>query len=120
MTRLNLIKANRRLELFEELLYQRPAHSGEIKCVREEKFSGGFRIFEAELRLLDEEILPGFDDDVPMALDQAAAVRTAAGWTVDEYLRRYDEREAELTFPTPIETGTWRSPASTRRRTWST
>jgi tetratricopeptide (TPR) repeat protein len=40
--------------------------------------------------------------DVPMALDQAASVRAATGWPVDEYLRRYDERAAELAFPTPI------------------
>jgi tetratricopeptide (TPR) repeat protein len=40
--------------------------------------------------------------DVPMALDQAAAVRAMTGWSVDEYLRRYDERAGELAFPTPI------------------
>lgn len=40
--------------------------------------------------------------DVPIALEQAAAVRTATGWSIDEYLRRYDRREAELAFPTPI------------------
>jgi tetratricopeptide (TPR) repeat protein len=39
--------------------------------------------------------------DVPMALDQAAAVRAATGWPVDEYLERYARREAELAFPTP-------------------
>ncbi|MEU7907032.1 FxSxx-COOH system tetratricopeptide repeat protein [Actinoplanes sp. NPDC049118] len=40
--------------------------------------------------------------DVPMALDQAAAVRKAAGWSAAEYQRRYVERAAELAFPTPI------------------
>jgi tetratricopeptide (TPR) repeat protein len=40
--------------------------------------------------------------DLPMALDLATAVRTATGWPVEEYLRRYDERAAELAFPTPI------------------
>jgi hypothetical protein len=41
-------------------------------------------------------------DDVPMALAEAAAVRAAAGWSVSEYLRRYQERAAELAFPTPV------------------
>jgi len=40
--------------------------------------------------------------DVPMALDQAVAVRTATGWSADEYLRLFDERAAALAFPTPI------------------
>ena len=40
--------------------------------------------------------------DVPMALDQAAAVRAATGRPVDEYLRRFDRRAGELAFPTPI------------------
>lgn len=56
----------------------------------------------ADLSVADAERLAARLDDVPMALAEAAAVRTAAGWSVDEYLRRYDERAAELTFPTPI------------------
>jgi tetratricopeptide (TPR) repeat protein len=40
--------------------------------------------------------------DVPIALDQAAALRAATGWSVDDYLRRYADRAAELAFPTPI------------------
>ncbi|MFI5936747.1 FxSxx-COOH system tetratricopeptide repeat protein [Actinoplanes sp. NPDC051494] len=55
-----------------------------------------------ELAVADGERLAERLDDVPMALDQAAAVRSAAGWSVGEYLRRYDEREAQLAFPTPI------------------
>ncbi|GAA2572054.1 hypothetical protein GCM10010435_53240 [Winogradskya consettensis] len=55
-----------------------------------------------ELVATDAERLAVHLDDVPMALDQAAAVRAAAGWSIDEYLRRYDERAAELAFPTPI------------------
>ena len=55
-----------------------------------------------ELPADDAERLAGRLDDVPMALDQTAALRGAAGWPVDEYLRRYDERVAELAFPTPI------------------
>ena len=55
-----------------------------------------------DLSAPDAERLAERLGDVPMALDQAAAVRTAAGWSVSEYLRRYDARAAELTFPTPI------------------
>jgi tetratricopeptide (TPR) repeat protein len=55
-----------------------------------------------ELSTGDAERLAERLGDVPMALDQAAAVRAAAGWSIDEYLRRYDERAAELAFPTPI------------------
>jgi tetratricopeptide (TPR) repeat protein len=55
-----------------------------------------------ELSVPDAERLAERLDDVPMALDQAAAVRAAAGWGVDDYLRRYDVRAAELAFPTPI------------------
>jgi tetratricopeptide (TPR) repeat protein len=56
----------------------------------------------AELSPDDADRLAARLDDVPMALDQAAAVRSATGWPVDEYLRRFDERGAELAFPTPI------------------
>jgi Tetratricopeptide repeat len=56
----------------------------------------------AELSAADADRLAHTLDDVPMALDQAAAVRAATGWSVDEYLRRYDERAGELAFPTPI------------------
>nr|BFE76314.1 hypothetical protein GCM10020092_096150 [Actinoplanes digitatis] len=55
-----------------------------------------------ELSAADAELLAERLADVPMALDQAAAVRKATGWTAAEYLRRYDERSAELAFPTPI------------------
>ena len=55
-----------------------------------------------ELSAADAERLAERLDDVPMALDQAAAVRTATGWSVGHYLRRYDERAGELAFPTPI------------------
>ena len=40
--------------------------------------------------------------DVPMALEQATALRAVTGWSVDEYLRRYDERAAGLASPTPV------------------
>ncbi|BCJ52030.1 hypothetical protein Asp14428_35050 [Actinoplanes sp. NBRC 14428] len=55
-----------------------------------------------DLSAVDAERLAERLGDVPMALDEAAAVRSAAGWSVDDYLRRYDERAAELAFPTPI------------------
>jgi tetratricopeptide (TPR) repeat protein len=55
-----------------------------------------------ELAVADADRLADRLADVPMALDQAAAVRAATGWSVDEYLRRYDERAGELAFPTPI------------------
>jgi tetratricopeptide (TPR) repeat protein len=55
-----------------------------------------------ELSTGDAERLAERLADLPMALDLATAVRTATGWPVEEYLRRYDERTAELTFPTPI------------------
>ncbi|AGL14731.1 FxSxx-COOH system tetratricopeptide repeat protein [Actinoplanes sp. N902-109] len=55
-----------------------------------------------ELPVADAERLADRLDDVPMALDLAAAVRVAAGWSVDDYLARYDARAAELAFPTPI------------------
>jgi hypothetical protein len=56
----------------------------------------------AELSAADADRLADKLDDVPMALDQAAAVRAATGWSAGEYLRRYDERAGELAFPTPI------------------
>ncbi|AGZ39494.1 FxSxx-COOH system tetratricopeptide repeat protein [Actinoplanes friuliensis] len=55
-----------------------------------------------DLSASDAERLAERLGDVPMALDLAAAVRAAAGWSITEYLRRYDERAAELAFPTPI------------------
>ncbi|WP_305789621.1 FxSxx-COOH system tetratricopeptide repeat protein [Symbioplanes lichenis] len=58
-----------------------------------------------ELSVADAERLAERLGDVPMALDQAAAVRSATGWSVPEYLRRYDLRAAELAYPTPIRVG---------------
>jgi tetratricopeptide (TPR) repeat protein len=55
-----------------------------------------------DLSAPEADRLAGRLEDVPMALDEAAAVRAAAGWSVDEYLRRYDERAGQLAFPTPI------------------
>ncbi len=55
-----------------------------------------------ELPAADAERIASRLDDVPMALEQAAAVRAATGWSVTDYLRRYDERAAELAFPTPV------------------
>lgn len=55
-----------------------------------------------ELPVEDAERIARHLGDVPIALEQAAAVRAATGWTVEEYLRRYDARAAELAFPTPI------------------
>jgi hypothetical protein len=40
--------------------------------------------------------------DVPMALDLAAALRAATGWSVDDYLNHYQRRSDELTFPSPV------------------
>ncbi|HET6530209.1 MAG TPA: FxSxx-COOH system tetratricopeptide repeat protein [Actinoplanes sp.] len=57
-----------------------------------------------DLSAVDADRLADRLADVPMALDQAAAVRAVTGWPVDEYLRRYDERAGELAFPTPIRT----------------
>jgi tetratricopeptide (TPR) repeat protein len=56
----------------------------------------------ADLSVADADRLADRLGDVPMALEQAAAVRTATGRSVEEYLRRYDERAAELAFPTPM------------------
>lgn len=55
-----------------------------------------------ELPVADAERIAERLGDVPMALDQAAAVRAAAGWSVEEYLGRYEARADELAFPTPI------------------
>lgn len=55
-----------------------------------------------ELSTADADRLAERLGDVPMALDQAAAVRAATGWPVDEYLDRFDRRAAELSFPNPI------------------
>ncbi|MGA5304032.1 FxSxx-COOH system tetratricopeptide repeat protein [Nucisporomicrobium flavum] len=55
-----------------------------------------------ELSAEDAERLAAHLGDVPMALDQASALRSATGWSVDEYLSCYDARAAELAFPTPI------------------
>lgn len=60
------------------------------------------RAHAADLAEADADRLAAALDDVPMALAEAAAVRTAAGWTVTEYLRRYQERAGELAFPTPV------------------
>ncbi|MEV6598205.1 FxSxx-COOH system tetratricopeptide repeat protein [Actinoplanes sp. NPDC051346] len=55
-----------------------------------------------ELTAEDAERLAAHLGDVPMALDQASAVRAATAWSVDDYLERYDARAGELAFPTPI------------------
>jgi tetratricopeptide (TPR) repeat protein len=55
-----------------------------------------------ELSTEDADRLAARLADLPMALDLAAAVCAAAGSSVDDYLRRYDARSAELAFPTPI------------------
>ncbi|GGK86835.1 FxSxx-COOH system tetratricopeptide repeat protein [Mangrovihabitans endophyticus] len=57
-----------------------------------------------DLPMADADRMADRLGDAPMALAQAAAVRAAAGWTVDRYLHRYDERAAELSFPTPVRT----------------
>ncbi len=44
--------------------------------------------------------------DVPMALEQAAALCATLALDVDDYLRRYDQRARELAYPTPIRV-TW-------------
>lgn len=55
-----------------------------------------------ELSAADADRLAARLGDVPMALDQAAAVRAATGWPVGDYLDRFDRRAAELAFPTPV------------------
>jgi Tetratricopeptide repeat len=67
-----------------------------------------------ELSAVDAERLAEQLDDVPMALDEAAAVRAVTGWSVTEYLRRYHERAGELAFPTPIRVA-WGLAADTLR-----
>jgi tetratricopeptide (TPR) repeat protein len=54
-----------------------------------------------DLSAADADRLAEHLADVPMALDQAAAVRAATGLSVGDYLRRYDEAAARLSFPTP-------------------
>ena len=55
-----------------------------------------------EVTVADADRLAARLDDVPMALEQAAAVRAATGQSVDDYLADYDESAAKLAFPTPI------------------
>ena len=55
-----------------------------------------------ELPAADAERLAERLGDVPMALDLAGAVRAATGWSVAEYLERYDRRAGALAFPSPI------------------
>jgi tetratricopeptide (TPR) repeat protein len=55
-----------------------------------------------EVVVRDADRLAAHLRDVPMALDQAAAVRAATGLSVDDYLESYDSLAAELAFPTPI------------------
>ncbi|MEU4424344.1 FxSxx-COOH system tetratricopeptide repeat protein [Actinoplanes sp. NPDC024001] len=55
-----------------------------------------------DLSTADADRLAERLDDVPMALDLAAAVRDAVGCSVSDYLERYEQRAAELAFPTPI------------------
>ena len=55
-----------------------------------------------DLSMPDAERLAARLDDVPMALEQATALRAMTGWSVGEYLRRYDERAAELAVPTAV------------------
>jgi tetratricopeptide (TPR) repeat protein len=56
----------------------------------------------SDLPVIEAERLADRLGDLPMALDLAAALRAATGWTVDEYLTRYDRRAGELTFPGPV------------------
>ena len=55
-----------------------------------------------DLAVADADRLAAHLADLPMALDQAAAVRAATGLSVDDYLARYDAASRELAFPTPI------------------
>jgi Tetratricopeptide repeat len=55
-----------------------------------------------ELSTSDADQLAARLEDVPMALDLAAAVRAATGRTVADYLDAYARRSAELAFPSPI------------------
>jgi tetratricopeptide (TPR) repeat protein len=55
-----------------------------------------------ELSTADADRLAARLDDVPMALDLAAAVLAATGRSVDDYLSRYHRRAGELAFPSPI------------------
>ena len=69
-----------------------------------------------DLSAADADRLAAHLDDLPMALDQAVAVRAATGWSVEEYLRRFDARAAELAFPTPIRVS-WGLAADSLRET---
>jgi tetratricopeptide (TPR) repeat protein len=60
------------------------------------------RMRAPDLPVADAERLAERLGDVPMALDLAAELRAATGWSVDDYLRRYDRRAGELTFPSPV------------------
>jgi tetratricopeptide (TPR) repeat protein len=55
-----------------------------------------------ELSAADAERLAERLEDVPMALELAAAVRSATGCSVNDYLEAYTRRSGELAFPTPI------------------
>lgn len=69
-----------------------------------------------DLSPADADRLAAHLGDLPMALDQAVAVRAATGWSVDEYLRRFDARAAELAFPTSIRVS-WGLAADSLRET---
>ncbi|BFU46768.1 FxSxx-COOH system tetratricopeptide repeat protein [Krasilnikovia sp. MM14-A1004] len=60
------------------------------------------RLRNPELSEVDADRIAARLADVPMALAEAASVQVAAGWPVGEYLRRYDQRAAELATPTPV------------------
>ncbi|MET0419000.1 MAG: FxSxx-COOH system tetratricopeptide repeat protein [Actinoplanes sp.] len=60
------------------------------------------RLRAPDLPIADAERIAERLADVPMALDLAAALRAATGWSVDEYLARYDARAAALTYPSPV------------------
>ncbi|WP_433375274.1 FxSxx-COOH system tetratricopeptide repeat protein [Actinoplanes sp. CA-142083] len=55
-----------------------------------------------EVSAADAERLAERLDDVPMALDLAAATRAMTGWPVEEYLSRFEAQGESLAFPTPI------------------
>ncbi|HEX9999331.1 MAG TPA: FxSxx-COOH system tetratricopeptide repeat protein [Actinoplanes sp.] len=55
-----------------------------------------------ELSSTEAEQLAERLGDVPMALELAAALRGATGWSVDDYLDRYQRRADELAFPSPV------------------
>ncbi|MDI6105310.1 FxSxx-COOH system tetratricopeptide repeat protein [Actinoplanes sp. NEAU-A12] len=55
-----------------------------------------------ELSAVDADRLAARLEDVPIALDLAAAVRETTGRSVGGYLEDYERRAGELAFPTPI------------------